>query len=170
MPDAGGFIEAGGEPGRVPVMLGSILALLAMVLMGRSVAHLGRSADQPRPDWYGWWRSALVALGCSLYAVGLLGGGLLGVDLPYRLATALFVFLFIAGFEWPQATELGNRRWRGFSTRFPAAAGALARRRGFIPRRWLPYLWLLTMALLQALAVAYGVAYLFEQQLYVQLP
>ena len=40
MPGAGGFIEAGGEPGRVPVMLGAILALLALALISRAAARI----------------------------------------------------------------------------------------------------------------------------------
>lgn len=174
MPGAGGFIEAGGEPGRVPMMLGAILALLAMILVGRAVARgghrlfavIGSSAG----GFSGWVRSGIAAAICTLYALVLLGGAFLDLKMPYREATALFVFLFIVGFEWAEAREMGRHRWAWLQERLPGVAAVLSTRLGFVSAAWAPYLWLIVVALVQALLVAYAVAYLFEQQLYVKLP
>ena len=174
MPGAGGFIELGGEPGRVPIMLGVILAILSMLLIGRSIARGGHrltAAGEARSlSFSGWFRSGIVAAICSAYALGLLGGELLGWQVEYREATALFVFLFIVGFEWSEAPEMGRNRWAWLSRRAPAVAGALSRQLSFVSATLAPYLWLMLVALLQAVLVAYAVAYLFEQQLYVKLP
>jgi len=174
MPGAGGYIETGGEPGRVPVMLGAILSVLAMVLIGRSLIRgarlIGGDAQPTAPTWSGWIRSGLTALGCSAYAVGLLGGEIFGWQVPYRAATFVFVLLFISCFEWAEAPEMGRRRWDWLSNRFPAMARRLASEPGGVRQAWVPYLWLLLMAFVQALLVTLAVGYLFEQQLYVKLP
>jgi len=174
LPGAGGFIEAGGEPGRVPVMLGAILSMLALVLIGRSIAHGGhrlRTRSGVRAlDLTGWLRSALTAVGCSIYAVGLLGAEILGWSVQYRGATVLFVFLFIAGFEWAEAPAVGRRRWAWLQGRSPATAQALSHRLGFVPGSWGPYVWLILTAVVQALIVAFVIGYLFESELYVKLP
>ena len=174
MPGAGGFIEAGGEPGRVPVMLGAILSILATILIGRSIVRgarlIGGDGQQSAVTWSGWVRSGLTALGCSAYAVGLLGGEIFGWQVPYRAATFVFVFLFITCFEWAEAPEMGRRRWVWLSDRFPATARRLGSGLAGVRQTWAPYLWLLSMALLQALIVTLAVGYLFEHQLYVKLP
>ena len=99
MPGAGGFIEEGGEPGRVPVMLGVILGALGAVLMarsGRAALHWLRRRPPMEADASISPRAALTtALGCSLYGVVLMGLRVGGWDVPFGLATALFVFGFV---------------------------------------------------------------------------
>lgn len=85
-------------------------------------------------------RSAFTAIGCSLYAVGLIGASIAGWDVPYYHATTIFMFIFIVGFEWQQVAA-GKARLR-----------------------------LIIMALLQAIIVTSLVVYLFEQKFYVVLP
>lgn len=115
LPGAGGFIEPGGEPGRVPILLGVIVALCAVVLLVRSVSRHGhklfenRQTDDVKKT--GFIRTTLTAVGCSFYAVGLLGANIAGWEVMYPQATAMFLFLFIVGFEWEFAPELGNNRW-----------------------------------------------------------
>lgn len=174
LPGAGGFIETGGEPGRVPIMLGAILVTLALALIVRSVArggHITRAGStRLLSSSSGWLRSGFTALGCSVYAVGLLGAEILGWRVQYREATILFVFLFITCAEWSDAPDVGLRRWEWVCRRSPSKAGVLDRRLGFIPKPWVPYLWLIFTALAQALVVAFAIGYLFEKELYVKLP
>lgn len=144
MPGAGGFIEIGGEPGRVPVMIGAALMLLALVLLVRSSMQGGwqiwKLADLEENERIGIMRTACTAIGCSFYAVGLIGASIAGWEVPYYQATALFMFVFIVGFEWQQV-DVGSARIR-----------------------------LIVMALLQAIIVTSLVVYLFEQKFYVVLP
>ena len=144
MPGAGGFIEIGGEPGRVPVMIGAVLMVLALILLVRSSMQEGwqfwKLADLEEDERIGFMRSAITAIGCSFYAVGIVGASIAGWDVPYYHATALFIFVFIVGFEWQQ-TAVGFARLR-----------------------------LIVMALLQAIIVTSLVVYLFEQKFYVVLP
>lgn len=174
MPGAGGFIEEGGEPGRVPVLLGGIVAFFAIVLLVRSVFRHGHrlleKGSEDNVDYSGYVRSAVAALGCSLYAVGLLNIMIAGWDLPYELATAVFLFLFIVGFEWQDARELGAARWEWLQRRWPSAAGALASGLAPLGRDRGPYVWLIVTALLQTVIVTWAVSYLFEKQFYVLLP
>lgn len=144
MPGAGGFIEIGGEPGRVPVMIGAFLMLLSTVLLVRSSLLDGwkvwELAELDESERVGAMRTAFTAIGCSFYAVGLIGASIAGWDVPYYHATALFMFVFIVGFEWQQV-DAGSARLR-----------------------------LIIMALLQAIIVTSLVTYLFEQKFYVVLP
>ncbi|MCB2100305.1 MAG: tripartite tricarboxylate transporter TctB family protein, partial [Rhodobacterales bacterium] len=136
MPGAGGFIETGGEPGRVPVLVGGVIALFALVLLVRSVRQGGHrrardgdgmsDADRAQAR-VGTLRSLLAAVGCSVYAVGLLGAHIGGFSVSYPLATGLFILLFIMGFEWADAPEAGARRWAQLAARAPGLADALAR-------------------------------------------
>lgn len=99
MPAAGGFIEEGGEPGRVPVMLGAIIGALGAALLarsGRAALHGLRQHPPREADPSISPRAALTtALGCSLYGVVLMGLNVGGWDVPFSLVTALFVFGFI---------------------------------------------------------------------------
>jgi hypothetical protein len=174
MPGAGGFIEVGGEPGKVPVLLGTIIAIFALVLLIRSVSEQGyklmQKANGEGPGLTGTLRCALTAIGCSFYAVGLLGAKFAGWTVMYQEATTLFIFLFIVGFEWQSAPELGQHRWTRLQSRRPALATWLEGTCGFISSAQAPFAWLIFIALLQAVLVAWGVAYLFEQEFYVKLP
>lgn len=140
MPGVGGFIELGGEPGRVPIMIGGTIAFLALLMLLRSshqggwqVWKIGQLTDNER---IGGLRTVLTAAGCTFYALGLIGGSLMGFDIPYEVATAIFIFLFIVGFEGHQTGRLR----------------------------------LMVMAGLQAVIITGAVVYLFEQKFYVVLP
>jgi hypothetical protein len=174
MPGAGGFIEVGGEPGKVPVLLGAIITLFAIILLVRSVSERGyklmQKADGEGPGPSGALRCAVTAIGCGFYAVGLLGAKFFGWTVMYQEATTLFIFLFIVGFEWQSATELGYHRWSRLQARRPSLAIWMQGTFGFISSARAPYLWLIFTALVQALLVAWGVTYLFEQEFYVKLP
>ncbi len=174
MPGAGGFIEAGGEPGRVPVMLGAVLALLALILVAQSVSRGGHrwpdSKALERDTRIGVARSALAAAICCLYALGLIGATILGWEVKYSEATFLFLLVFVAGFEWQHAPRQGERTWSRLSSTAPRLAQALSSRCGGFPKPVAPYLWLILTAALQAALVTAAVTYLFEQQFYVKLP
>jgi hypothetical protein len=174
MPGAGGFIEKGGEPGRVPVLLGAIIAAFAAILLIRSVVagghRLGELMAAGPENRVGLVRGIATAVGCSVYAVGLVGAHIAGWKVPYSLVTGLFVFGFIAAFEWQDAAEAGTRRWEWLCRRLPVVANRLQAAFGFLAPRDAAYVWLLFTAGLQAVIVAAAVTYLFEQQFYVTLP
>jgi hypothetical protein len=174
MPGAGGFIEAGGEPGKVPILLGAIIAIFAVVLLLRAVSQGGhrlREGERIDPeDMRGYRRTAITAFGCSFYAVGLLGASFAGWAVPYSGATCLFMFLFILGFEWEFAPEIGARRWAWFSGIWPNAANGFAALFGPLRGSRAPYAWLVFVALVQSMLVTVAVTYLFEQQFFVKLP
>lgn len=174
MPGAGGFIARGGEPGRVPVMLGVIIALLAIIMLVRAVRQGGHRLSGIRladPDVRsGTIRCAVTALVCSLYAVGLLGATLGGHEVQYHEATFLFLALFIIGSEWGFAGELAVLRRERWMRRSPRLTRAVQNLLGFVPAAAAPYVWLVALALLQAALVTWAVTYLFENEFYVKLP
>ena len=174
MPGAGGFIVRGGEPGRVPVLLGAIIALLAVVLLVRSARQGGYRLSAARlgdPDARsGAMRCAVTALGCSFYAVGLLGATIGGYEVEYRDATFLFLAVFIVGSEWGFARELAEQRRERWAAHAPRLTRGVGRVLGFVPAAYAPYVWLVALALLQAALVSWVVAYVFESQFYVKLP
>jgi hypothetical protein len=122
-------------PGLVPTALGIALVAAAGALTLRALARLRRenagAEGRGELSWRGLGIALLLTVG---YAVGLVG------RIPYELATGLFVFLFIAVFEWQP--------------------GALPRRR----------LIRLGTALLQAVLVAWIVSTVFETVFLVRLP
>jgi putative tricarboxylic transport membrane protein len=97
------FEEVGADvwssPGVVPGLLGAALALMAVILLLRSLAALRRPAEGPaaqavaEPASGGWGRAALSAGLCILYAAVLVG------RMPFWLATFLFVFAFVTVFD-----------------------------------------------------------------------
>ncbi|WP_376098944.1 tripartite tricarboxylate transporter TctB family protein [Roseomonas sp. CCTCC AB2023176] len=94
-------------PGIVPGFYGVVIAILAIFLALRTL----RRNDPARPAGTGPAETgndngslALAAGLALLYAVVLIG------RLPFWLATAVFVFLFIAGFEWPRGPAGRPRR------------------------------------------------------------
>ena len=97
-------------PGIVPAILGILLLVLGVVLFLRSLKHGGwRIAPQGVATALLSATSGRVVLVLGLtlgYAVVLVG------RMPYWVATAIFVFLFIAAFEWPNSA---NRRARVIS-------------------------------------------------------
>jgi len=174
MPGAGGFIVRGGEPGRVPVLIGVIIALLAVILLVRAARQGGyrvggiRLAD---PDVRsGTIRCAVTALVCSVYAVGLLGATLLGHEVRYDEATFLFLAVFIIGSEWGFARELAEVRRERWTRRAPRLTRVVQNLLGFVPAAYAPHVWLVALALVQAALVSGVVAYVFENEFYVKLP
>ena len=123
MPGAGGFIVRGGEPGRVPILIGVIIALLAVILLVRSVrrgGHRRGGIGLADPDVRsGAIRCGITALVCSVYAVGLLGSTLGGHEVRYDEATFLFLAVFIIGSEWGFAHELADLRRERWTRRAP---------------------------------------------------
>jgi len=87
-------------PGVVPGALGVVIALLGGVLVVRAARAGGWRLGAEGPRLAGLWRHDAarrftLALVLTLaYAVGLVGA------VPFWLATGLFVFVFIAAFEW----------------------------------------------------------------------
>jgi len=93
-------------PGLVPMILGGLLALCAVLLWhsARPDAAGRTTARQTAPFLTGgsWSRLALTAALAVVYAIGLIGW------LPFTAATFAFVFAFAAVFSWPG----GAGRWR----------------------------------------------------------
>lgn len=177
MPGAGGYIEAGGEPGRVPILLGYIIGLLALVLLVRSVrsggyrlTRSGQAEKTGADDRRGLVRGLFTAVWCSFYALGLIGAGGAGWSLSYPLATLVFLFVFIVGFEWEHAAENARRSWLRVERQIPPLARLLQRFSDLLPAGVGVYIWLVVTASVQASLVTWAVTYLFEQKFYVKLP
>ncbi|MDP6389797.1 MAG: tripartite tricarboxylate transporter TctB family protein [Alphaproteobacteria bacterium] len=97
-------------PGIVPGMLGAVIAVLGLLLALRSAraggwrlgGEVARLVALRRS---GAARRFLLAFVLTVgYAAGLIG------TVPFWLATGVFVFVFIAAFEWPAAEDRGRRR------------------------------------------------------------
>ena len=173
LPGAGGLIMKGGEPGRVPLFLGLVIAAMAIVLVVRAILQNGHwlrgieGFDNERKRAFG--RALAVAAGGTLY-VGLLGRNFSGADLDYALLTFGFIFTFIVIAEWKLAPEIAGRRWQALDRRAPATAAWIASKLSFVPRARAPHVWLCITAAFQAAFLAIVVAYVFEKQFFVQLP
>ena len=127
-------------PGIVPGFLGGTLVVFGLVMLVRSRLRGGLggggSSEAPRESVT---RESVQRLGLTLlltlgYAAGLVG------RLPFWLATLLFVFLFVALFEWQKDAA--------------------------VPKK----MRMLGAALLQAVLVAATVTYVFERIFLVRLP
>jgi putative tricarboxylic transport membrane protein len=85
-------------PGLVPSFYGTIIALLSLWLgarsIGRGALKRGIKAPRTKREGYSDARLLLATVLCLVYAIGLIG------RLPFWLATAIFVFLFVLLFEW----------------------------------------------------------------------
>jgi putative tricarboxylic transport membrane protein len=107
-------------PGLVPGLLGIVIALLGAAMALRSsfagafrprrTRDDSEAADASAARTRLFWSLAL----CLAYAVLLVG------RMPFWLATGLFIFAFVAGFEWRNEDEQRARLAK------IAAAGALA--------------------------------------------
>ena len=115
-------------PGIVPGLLGLVLVAMATLLLVRSIRGGGlksRTDDkdatgESKGDGGSWRRLGLTAALCLAYAAGLVG------HLDFRLATALFVFAFVAVFEWdPSQSLIRHGRTVGWAA-VQAAVVALA--------------------------------------------
>jgi len=89
-------------PGLVPLGLGIALALAAAALVIRAHRALRVRGEEVAPEGDNARLAVTLAL-CLLYAIGLVG------HVPYEIATGLFVFAFIAVFEWEEAGRAGRR-------------------------------------------------------------
>lgn len=114
---AGGAIFAGGygmdrlesqhinpytAPGLVPAALGVGIFVLGAFLLVRSVRN--RPAVASNPGGAASLSRLLLAAGlCVAYGAGLVGRGP-----PFWLATALFVFVAIVAFRWPELKARGE--------------------------------------------------------------
>ena len=125
-------------PGLVPTILGGALAIAALALVVRAVKRLKATDQDAKAQTEGEPTSvtglAVVLLLTVGYAVGLVG------NVSYEIATGVFVFLFIAVFEWHPEAALRVRLIR------------------------------LATALLQAVLVAVIVSVVFEHLFLVRLP
>jgi len=133
------MIDPWTAPGLVPGLLGVIIAVLGAAMALRSLlagalqAAAAEDAD-PEETRSGRKRLLMCLVLCFAYALGLVG------RMPFWLATGLFVFAFVAIFEW-RAGDDGRAR-----------GGKLA------------------AALALAVAAAIGIPYLFETIFLVRLP
>lgn len=107
-------------PGLVPGVLGAVIAALGLVLLVRSVRQGGHrpAAAAALGDAGGarLWISLALTLGYAALLVG---------TLPFALATALFVFGFIALFEWPESAGRRVRRLLTAAVEAALVAGAV---------------------------------------------
>lgn len=86
-------------PGLVPMLLGAVLAICAVLLF------VGARDDARAPAVEGVsWSNLGIALGlCLVYAVGLVGRA------PFFWATAIFVAVFAGVFTWRDAEDPRSR-------------------------------------------------------------
>ena len=98
-------------PGLLPGTLGVALALLSglLILKAARAGPVPETASEASGDEGPHEPGAvtrLVAAGalCLFFVLGLVG------RMPFWLATTIFVFLFIAGFEWPMRRGTGKAR------------------------------------------------------------
>lgn len=92
-------------PGLVPALYGTVIAILALWLaaraIGRGALRPGAAGKREKREGYSNARLALAAALCFAFAVVMVG------RMPFWLATAVFIFLFILLFEWR-----GGQPWR----------------------------------------------------------
>ena len=115
------YVEQKGEiytaPGLVPAFYGTIVALLSLWMVGRSIQRgalrPGGGDDAPAAAREGYSNVRLaLAAALGLFFVFILLG-----RMPFWLSSAIFIFLFIVLFEWH--AELP---WRARALRLGAAA------------------------------------------------
>ena len=107
-------------PGLVPAFLGTVIFIFAVILVVRSIRaaghHVGVSRESLRhvlsqPGNQRLLLTAIISIGYAGFLIG---------SIPYWLATGLFVFVFVAVFEWRRG--LTRREY----VRLGLAAGILA--------------------------------------------
>ena len=109
-------------PGLVPGLIGIVLAVLGAVLALRSALDPALRAPAVDGEAPGERRASLVRLVgclglCLVYAIWMIG------NLPFWLATGLFVFAFVVAFEW-QPSDAWRRRGTKLVAALLVAAGA----------------------------------------------
>jgi putative tricarboxylic transport membrane protein len=105
-------------PGLVPAALGAGIFVLGALLLLRSVRDRARAGSAG--GGASVRRFLLAAALCVVYAAGLVGRGP-----PFWLATALFVFVAIMAFRWPELKAEG-RLARGAAVAAACAIGTAA--------------------------------------------
>ena len=91
-------------PGLVPGLLGLALAIMGALLILRSIrAGAFAQAKLPRFGFREHWR-VLTALGlCLTFALGLVGSGL-----PFWLAAAIFIAVFVFVYQFEERSDAGT--------------------------------------------------------------
>ena len=91
-------------PGLVPGLLGAAIAMASLVLIVRSLrAGALAGAHWPSVKLAEHWRLIAVLVLCLSYAIGLIGHGL-----PFWLASAIFVAVFIFVFQFTERRRDGT--------------------------------------------------------------
>ena len=104
-------------PGLVPGLLGVVIVILGIVLLVRASRAGGWQifGGEPNPARATIAKRVVLVLGLTfVYAVGLVG------HVSYEIGTGLFVFAFIAAFEWQPGEALAPRLRRLASAAFQA--------------------------------------------------
>jgi len=97
-------------PGVVPGFLGAILGVLGITLLIRSVIQKGYRFEFTSDGFRAWLRDdstrrlLLTLVLCIFYALVLVG------TLPYALGTILFIFAFIAIFEYRRGVSPAKQK------------------------------------------------------------
>jgi hypothetical protein len=88
-------------PGLVPGILGAVLALMSLILIGRSI----RAGVGPVPAMRigQHWRLAAALVLCLGFALGLVGRGP-----PFWLGAAIFAAAFVFVFQFPERRRAGT--------------------------------------------------------------
>ncbi len=91
-------------PGLVPGVLGVAIAVMAAVMIGRAL-HQGALAQAriPAVNWREHWRLAVTLVLCLAFALGLVASGL-----PFWLASALFIAVFVMVFRYEEYRSSGT--------------------------------------------------------------
>lgn len=107
-------------PGLVPMLYGIVIAVLALWLAARSIGRgafrRGEKSARTRREGYSNARLILAAALCLAFAVGMVS------RLPFSIATAIFVFLFIMLFEWQKGQAWRQRARPMITAALTAAA------------------------------------------------
>lgn len=98
-------------PGLVPIFLGAIL-MLCSILLGRTKPVepeilTGAAPDAASsPSDKGNWRDfSFVAIWSSIFAIFMVG------NLPFAVASTIYIAVFAAWFLWPQQSTFKKRIW-----------------------------------------------------------
>ena len=108
-------------PGLVPGFHGTVIGLLALVLATRSISRGARAGGWRAPrdgTRRAAFRIALAGILTIAFDIGLVG------RIPFWLAAAIFVFVFINAFEWERGQPVRKRaRNAGIALAIGLAAG-----------------------------------------------
>jgi hypothetical protein len=90
-------------PGLVPGILGLMLAMMAALLILRSLRGGALSQSLPAIDLAGSWRIIAALVLCLGFAIGLVSHGL-----PFWLGSAIFVTMFLLIFQFEERRREGT--------------------------------------------------------------